>query len=387
MDALILSCGTGGGHNSAGKAVKEELDRRGHHTVMMNPYLLYSDKLARRIDETYIRTATRAPKAFGAVYGAGELYRKLPFPSPVYFVNRGMISRMQRYLEEHPFQIVIMPHLFPAEILTNMKHCGLEIPRTMFVATDYCCIPFTEETECDVYVVPGAEAADDFAGRGIPEEKIYPCGIPVDRSFAEAEKREEARGRLGLAPDKKYILIAGGSIGAGKIEKLIGLLLDETEKRREVELIAVCGRNQELYGRLEQRYRSRMTVVGHTERMAEYLKASDLYITKPGGLSSTEAAVCGIPLLHMPPIPGCETFNARFFSQHHMSRACEVTKSGAKAVLELLYQEDICTEMMQNQRRFINRNAAVQICELAERLAWGLSGSFLDCRGRWSVES
>ena len=78
MDALILSCGTGGGHNSAGKALLEELDRRGHHVTMLNPYNLKSKKLSRGIDRTYISTVQHMPDAFGAIYkiGNSEIHEK-----------------------------------------------------------------------------------------------------------------------------------------------------------------------------------------------------------------------------------------------------------------------------------------------------------------------
>ncbi len=379
MEALILSCGTGGGHNAAGAAIMEELERRGHHAVMINPYTLCGDALARRIDEAYIVTARRTPKAFGTLYHAGELYRKLPFRSPVYYANRGMVSAMERYLAEYSFDIVIMPHLFPAEIMTNMKCLGMEIPKTMFVATDYCCIPFTEETDCDAYVIPAPELTGEFAGRGIPEEKIYPYGIPVRRSFADAECHEKERF---LEKAKKHILIAGGSIGAGQIDKFIGLLLEHREGNEDTELIVVCGNNRKLYEKLEMRYGGQITMLGHTDRMAEYLRAGDLYISKPGGLSSTEAAVCGIPLLHMPPIPGCETYNAGYFLEHGMSRTCEVTEQGAAAVYELLHQEEERAAIVRNQQKYMQRNAADKICDLAEESAMGLAESYNKVQNR-----
>ena len=124
MDALIFSCGTGGGHNAAGKALLEELQRRGHHAVMMNPYDLKSLRLSGGIDKTYISAVQNVPKAFGTAYKLGNLYRKLPFRSPVYFVNHAMIKTMEEYFSRHHYDVVIMPHLFPAEILTNMKNHG-----------------------------------------------------------------------------------------------------------------------------------------------------------------------------------------------------------------------------------------------------------------------
>ena len=165
MDALILSCGTGGGHNAAGAAVTDEFIRRGHNAIMLNPYTLHSEELARRIDHAYISTAQKAPKIFSAAYNAGQVYRQLPFRSPVYFANRSMTSIMEEYLSRNHFDIILMPHLFPAEIITAMKHKGIDIPKTIFIATDYACIPFTEETECDAYVIPSAGLAEEYTDR------------------------------------------------------------------------------------------------------------------------------------------------------------------------------------------------------------------------------
>ena len=96
MEALILSCGTGGGHNAAGYAVKEELERRGHNVKMLDPYTLKGNHIDRLIDNAYIKLVQRVPLAFGAVYGLGNLYRRLPFRSPVYFLNRKMVPVMER---------------------------------------------------------------------------------------------------------------------------------------------------------------------------------------------------------------------------------------------------------------------------------------------------
>lgn len=369
MEALILSCGTGGGHDSAGKAVLEELTRRGHHAVMLNPYTLQSGRLAGRIDRIYISTVKKAPRVFGAVYQIGEAYRRLPGRSPVYFVNRGMVPIMQEYLKKHPVDVVVMPHLFPAEVLTNMKRRGMKLPRTVFVATDYCCIPFTEETDCDAYVIPAEGLLRDFSGRGIPPERLYPLGIPVLRGFFGSLEGEEAKRRLGLAPGRKYILISGGSMGAGRIGKMLHLLLTYTDKNANVHPVVICGNNKKLCAKLKRRYGERVTVVGHTERIVEYMRASCLYITKPGGLSSTEAAVCGIPLVHMPPIPGCETKNVRYFTEHGMSLSCEVTKSGMRKIIGLLNDARAREEMLACQEKWIAKDAAARIAELVERMA------------------
>ena len=368
MDALILSCGTGGGHDSAGKAVLEEMKRRGHHATMMNPYTLKSEKLSGSIDHTYISTVQHAPDAFGAIYKIGDMYRHLPFRSPVYFVNRAMDAVMKEYLEAHPVDIVLMPHLFPAEIMTNMKLHGMKTPKTVFIATDYVCIPFTEETECDAYVIPSADLIGDFTGKGLPKEKLYPLGIPTGSRFAAVESRTQAKRHLGLDEEKNYILVAGGSMGGGKIEQTIDALNKHFSQRKDIELIVICGSNQTLYERLQEYAGQGLVAVDHTDEMEAYMRASRLFITKPGGLSSTEAAVRNIPIIHTAVIPGCESYNARYFSGHGMSVWAQTTDEMLRLADDILEKEEKRDNMTACQRKWINPHAAADICDLAEQL-------------------
>ncbi len=368
MDALILSCGTGGGHNSAGKAILEELEKRGHRAVMLNPYTLQNDWLAGAVDKTYISFAQSAPHAFGAIYSIGNGYRRLPFRSPVYFANHALISVIQDYLKKNPVDIMITTHLFPAEIFTNMKNHGMQIPKTLFVATDYVCIPFTEETDCDAYVIPAPDLEDDYVRRGIPQKKLYPLGIPTQSKFAVAKDRSEVKRQLGLQPDKKYILLAGGSMGGGEIEKVIRQLIEKLELFEDTELIIVCGSNADLYEKMTDKRTDRVTVIGYIEDMDHYMKAADIFITKPGGLSSTEAAVSGIPILHTGAIPGCETHNARYFSKYGMSISCKSIDDIVEALRKLLDDDRAYNNMVEMQRKYINQNAAADICTLAEKI-------------------
>ena len=183
MDALILSCSTGGGHNAAGFAIKEELEYRCHRVTMMDPYELVSHKLATEVGNVYVKMVQRSPKFFGFIYSLGSLVRKVPGKSPVYYANIAVAKKLSIYLREHPVDVILMPHLYPAELITYLKKRGEKLPLSVFIATDYVCIPFTEETDCDYYVVPGKAQVRDFVKRGIPKEKILPYGIPVGRKF------------------------------------------------------------------------------------------------------------------------------------------------------------------------------------------------------------
>ncbi len=118
---------------------------------------------------------------------------------------------------------------------------------------------------------------------------------------------------LGLEEKQRYILVAGGSMGAGSIDRLIQALLRRMQ--REEHLILICGSNQKLEQRMRARFGrdARVTILGSVSNMPVYLHACDIIYTKPGGLTSTEAAVTEISIVHTKPIPGCETKNRSFF--------------------------------------------------------------------------
>lgn len=366
MDALILTCSTGGGHNAAAYAVKEELIRRGERVTLLNPYGLYSKKLEKGIDRSYVSLVQNSPYCFGMLYQLGELYRKLPFHSPVYWLNGKMAGVMEEYLRKHHFDIIIMTHIFPAQIMAQMKARGIKLPKTVLIATDYVCIPFSEETDCDIYIIPSERLTNEFERKGIPEKRIYPLGIPVRSAFTCQVSKKITRKRLGIKNSDKFVLISGGSIGAGKLEKVIKILYERCSA--DIKIAVICGSNEKLYSRLLKKYGSRIRIIQKTDRMADYMRACDIYLTKPGGLSSTEAAVMGTVLVHLPAIPGCETKNAEFFHENGMSLRIKGTRKDIVQILNLMENALRCHEMREQQRKVIPNHAASKICNLIREL-------------------
>lgn len=371
MDALILSCSTGGGHNAAGAAIREELEARGHHVVMLDPYELVSRKLAEEIASVYVKMVQRSPHLFGLVYTLGGVVRHVPGKSPVYYANIAVAKRLKEYLEEHPVDVILMPHLYPAELITYLKKQGEALPLTVFVATDYVCIPFTEETDCDYYVIPGERQVKDFTKWKIPQEKLLPFGIPVRRAFDEETDKRSAREALGLSTDenRKYILLTGGSIGAGDIHRNIRILLRRMKKMKmDGTLIVVCGSNERLYRQLEKQYdEERVILLRRTKKMALYMRACDIFISKPGGLSSTEAAVAQVPYIHIRPIPGCETHNMRYFTKNGMSVGVHNPRWQLSSAVGKLSKPENIEKMQKKQQEHIPQQARRELCDWLER--------------------
>ena len=370
METLILYCDTGGGHHTAALAMEEELKRRGHHVTMMDPYVLSGKHTAIVIGNSYIKLVQHSPKSFGAIYAIGEAYDKLPVHSPVYWANGKLAEAMEHYLREHSFDCIVMTHTFPAQILAHLDPKKRPCFKTLLIATDYTCTPFFEESICDYYGIPSPDLENEFTSKGIPKEKILTYGIPVRREFIEVSSKTEARKNLGRPEEGKCILLSGGSMGAGHIVKAVAVLEKFLNLNGEYQLTVICGNNQKLYQQLIDDYESKekIHILGFTDKMSEYMKAADIFITKPGGLSSTEAAVCGIPLIHLSPIPGCETSNALYFAKHGMSLYVSQPGQELLDALDTLRDNSRVESIIQAQLDHISPKAAAHYCNVIESI-------------------
>ena len=380
MKVLIMANGTGGGHLAAAYALEEAFEQHGHEATVMDPFSLLGDVRGRLksgvVNNLYIRSVQFVPHLFGFVYRLGAMYwrlfRNVPqVKSPVYYSNRSVWKPLEALFEKEQYDAVLTTHLYPGEIMAAMRAHGMYVPPTYWVSTDYDCIPYTEEADCDHYIIAHPDLVPEYTDWGIPAERIHPLGIPVRRRFSEEMTREEAKRELGLDPDKHYFLISGGSVGSGKLVEAVTLLSARYLKRDDVEFIAICGKNEQIYRRMKKLFSWKVRMLRHTDKMAEYMKACDAVITKPGGLSTTEAAIIGTALIFISPIPGGpETANIRFFEKYRMGLYAEsITMELTGTVEELLSDPARVEQMVDRQKKTINRTAAEDIVELVETTA------------------
>lgn len=360
---LVLSCNTGQGHNSAAQAVTEAFLAYGADCQRQDALSFAGENVSRVISKSYIGVAVKAPRFFHLLYEAGGFISSDKHRSIVYAVNCAYAGALCEYIRAEKFDAVIAPHLFPAEALTHMRKHDMTQVHWYAVATDYTCIPFWEETAPDRFFIPHASLAQEFLDRGIPQERLCATGIPVRRAFQEKAAKQEARARLSLSAEGKLYLIMSGSMGFGNLGKLIDPLLAACGEHDHVAVI--CGNNASLKEALAARYaqQTQLTLIGYTEEAALYMDACDVLLTKPGGLTSTEAAVKNVPLVHTAPIPGCETCNRNFFGQHGLSISGETPEECAAAAVALAWDAQRQSRMLSAQREWINPKAADEICE------------------------
>lgn len=353
----------------AAKAVKERLEWEGHEAVLMDPFCLSSQKTADRVGNTYIQVASRAPRLFGLVYKLGGKLSSSRHKSPVYYANIKTAKRLKNFLNENYFDAIVMPHLFPAEMVTYLKRKGLPVPPTVAIATDYTCIPFWEETECDHYILPHEYLISENTQRGLPPEKLYPYGIPVGMDFCTNTGKVHAKKRLHLPLDKPVFLVMSGSMGFGKMHLFVFELTRKLNNGEQ--LIIICGNNRKTYRILKTTYRRNKNVhiTGYTEHVSDYMDACDVIFTKPGGLTSTEALVKNIPIVHTAAIPGCETKNKEFFVSHGLSLASEYVHTQVSQGITLVENKEIREAMICTQKKYARPSACADIVKLLAQIS------------------
>jgi len=324
MKVLILSCIMGEGHNTAANAVSEFLQTQNIECEILDTLTLAGKNASEKANNAYLMS-TRLPLVFRFTYFAGKMISSPKRKSPVYYKNRSYRNQLFDYIQQNGFDTIITTHLFPAEALTALKRENRLTASTIGILTDYTCSPFWVETELDYYIIPHKDLTNEFIKKGIQEAKILPYGIPVKQSFYQKLPKEDARNEINQRYDltfdisKPFYMIMSGSMGFGKIGLLVNAIVQV--QKEAVNIIIVCGNNRKLKKHLSMLFNhsKNVAVLGFVKEVSLLMDGCDVIFTKPGGLSSTEAAIKNIPIIHTAPIPGCEIDNAAFFSDHGMS--------------------------------------------------------------------
>ncbi len=358
MKVLILSCHTGEGHNSAARAIAEALTARGAQWELADPVAFKSERARRFVAGFYNGMIRKTPGAFGALYKVGRIYSDTGVTSPVYLANATYAGRLYDYIRERGFDAVISTHLYGMEAMTAVHRRYDPVFPSYGVMTDYTSIPFFSETVLSGYFVAKCGIAGELRSAHIPEDRIFETGIPVGEKFRRRAPRAEARERLGIPQDERMVLVMTGGVGCESMLGLCGLLA-----RGKGRTYVLTGRNRSLRERMETRFGAggRVVTVDFTEQVNLYMNAADVLITKPGGLSSTEAAVAEVPIVHFKAIPGCETCNAEFFSKRGMSCWARSDTEAAEMAWDLAADPQKAEAMRQAQRRWIQPDAAEEI--------------------------
>lgn len=362
---LILSASTGTGHIRAGEALAESVrsrapDRRVRHLDVLD---LAPGWVATAYGDGFEFLAARAPRLWRRIYelsdGADDGETR------VWSVAARVLFReFRRTIRDGPWGRCVCTHFLPGQLAAGRS----DFPPFSMVVTDFTLHRYWVQPGIERYHVPTGAMAEALRER-LPGTPVQATGIPLRPGFGRPPRRAESRRKLGIRRGRPVLLVLSGGMGldvADRVEAALEATVDD------LLVLAVCGRNREARQRLEglDVPRRRLRAFGYVHRMAAFMAASDLILTKPGGVTASEALALGRPMVLTRPIPGHEEGNARELTRAGAAVTVDGDRAITRTVTELLSDPARVAELGHRAAELGRPEAAdrVAAAELGERL-------------------
>ena len=375
MKALVLSITAGQGHNATAKAVCTYLESIGCEAEMLDTFNYVSRILGETVSRGYLITANKAKLAYKGAYRLAEKRRKSRSDaSPTRATGNILSKKLLRYINAYDPDVIICTHIFAGIILDVLKEKRETDAKCIGILTDFAFHPYWEEgLNLDYVVTPNELLLAQAEKKGFTESQVLPLGIPINPKFSGSISKAEARARLGLDINKRTVLLMGGSMGYGNIEQTVESL---DAVKHDFQVISVCGNNTAAKAKIDNlKTKKRILNFGYTDQVDLLMDASDCIITKPGGLTSSEAMAKGLPIVIVNPIPGQEDRNTEFLLNNGVAMSVTPT-SPLDEVLFQLFSDERRIELMKQSISLIAKpNSTRDICEFAKKLCQNKSSA------------
>lgn len=348
--ALIVSIKAGYGHHSTGKAIIDYLTEKGIHCEMLDTFEYINPILGESIQDGYLLTTKYLPEAFGKVYSTlDKKETKYNKYSLVAILSNIVSHKLKEYVMDYNPDIIIGTHSYACMVMTYLHEKGYISCPTVGIITDFTVHPFWESTDLDYYITASELLNMQMTRKGIPKEKILPWGIPIKSKFASKIPQSEAREQLGIK-DKKTILVMMGSMGFGNVADRMKII---DSMQGDFQIMCVCGSNDKMRRELNREVWTKdVYTYGFVDNVDLMMDAADCIVTKPGGLTSSEALAKQLPIILMNPIPGQEDRNMEF-----------LVNSGAAVMVTDTFAIDEAIECVMNNewRRMLMKESVKHI--------------------------
>ena len=359
MKALILYTNTGAGHASAGKAIANTLKNLDIETIEIDTLSFAGKSTSKKVENSYVNIVKKSPKFFGLLYKTGTKISNPKIKSIIYILNTLYANKIYNIIKNENPDLIVCTHIFCSQTISYLQKKYSFNTLTASIITDYTCAPFWEETNLNYYFIPHKDLINEFVSKGLNKNKIFTFGLPVHSKFKNHYDKYAIKKELNLNTNMKHILIMGGSMGAGNI---LGTTLALSNVLKNVQFTVICGHNTELLQRLnEENFSENVNILSFTDSIDKLMDISDILITKPGGLTSTEAMVKNLPIIMINPIPGVESANCNFFTSHNMALASKSIDETIKLCDLILNDSNTSKELLLSQQKNINPNASDNI--------------------------
>ena len=310
---LLLSVSAGAGHVRAAQAIEAAaLARGGVEVTHFDVLTLVPSWFRKAYGEWYLDLVERHPNLWAHLYQKSD---RTPADAWEHKLRRAVERVSTRELgaalrEARP-DAVICTHFLPAELLARASLRGKALPPVWVQVTDFDLHRLWVQPGVAGYCVASEEIAFRLR-EALPEVRVEVTGIALMPAFAARAPRDECARELSLQPDRPTVMVMTGGAGLSSAAAMVERLL---RLPGALQVVAIAGRNVELqraYETLARQHPGRLVALGFTTTVPRVMAASDLCITKPGGLSTSECLALGLPMLLISPIPGQEERNAQY---------------------------------------------------------------------------
>lgn len=318
---LVLSASAGAGHLRAAQAVELAIKQLAPHAIVRNiDVLTLTTATFRKLyGEAYLDLVNKAPHVLGYFYdlldqpsrsgrNRSDRFRML--------LQKLNMRKFIRFLREEPWDLVINTHFLPAEIIAWLRRKKQFAVPQVTVTTDFETHRLWVNLPCERFFAATDEGARYLQHWGVPPDTTSVTGIPIHPAFAEDKDRASCLKRQGLIGDRPIVLQVAGGFGVGPVTTIYQQLLSI---ERPLEFVVVAGRNESVrkqLSRISTPSRHRSKVLGFTDQMDELMACADIIVSKPGGLTTSEALARGLAMVVVNPIPGQESRNSDYLLEN-----------------------------------------------------------------------
>lgn len=361
---LILHASVGAGHKRAADALATAFARKSPGQVRVEDVLDYTNPIFREAyAHSYLRLTDNLPALWGYVYEQTDrdFFR---FATELRTIVDAIWAwGLRKLLRDFAPNVIICTHFLPVEVLSRRKGRARLSQPLYCVVTDYAAHAFWAYRDVDRYFVASEDARLQLTARGVPQVVIQNVGIPVDPAISVQKDRGEIRAAHNYAADTPLVTIFGGGLEPARVRTIIEGL---QQQGMSGTLIVVAGRNRSLLSEisdLDGTPTLDLHKLGFIDYVDDLVVASDIVVTKAGGLTVSEVLARGRPMIIIDPIPGQEESNADYLASVGAAISIRLPQHVPFAVLQLLADKQRLADMAVSASRVARPRAALDIAE------------------------
>ncbi len=370
MNRILIFYGSyGGGHLSASRSIRDYIQSNYPDSeIMIVDCIEYINKLFNKVTtKAYVDFSKNARWIWKQLYYGSESGGLARISNSI---NRIMAIKLDKLIQEFCPTLIISTHPFSSQMCAILKQKGKVNCTLATVMTDYA--PHNQwlvaHEFVDYYFVAHEGMKEQLIERGVEPNKIYATGIPLSNRFLLNYDKPKILQEYNLSPDKKTILFfCGGEYGFGK-DKTFNRLKAIIDTFPNLQVIAIAGRNEKMKERFdalveETNSQNTVKILSYTNQVPELMSVSDLVITKPGGLTTTESLASGLPLIIIDPLPGQEEENADFIEKSGAGIWIKENDDIQNILFDVLGNTYKLQDMKIRARLIAKKNSTKDICE------------------------